>query len=195
MKKGGIGGGKTVTGLKFESRISLEKALQELPSYNVAGDEVYFDGLKIAEFYQKHKLYKNLLEPKDVNYKDIISKKLLPDEAILLFNNNTLFIIEIKFQEVAGSVDEKLQTCDFKNKQYQKLLSSLDIKVKYVYVLSNWFKKQEYKDVLQYVKSVGCHYFFNELPLDFLGLPKPKLRGKQKIVKLKNGSKTSTSGT
>ncbi len=176
MKKGGIGGGKTITGLKFESRISLEKALQALPGYNVAGDEVYFDGQKIAEFYQKHKLYKNLLVPNGINYKDIISKKLLPDEAILLFNNSTLFIIEIKFQEVAGSVDEKLQTCDFKNKQYQKLLLRLDIKVKYIYVLSDWFKKQEYKDVLQYVKAVGCYYFFNELPLSFLGLPKPKLR-------------------
>ncbi|NQT06105.1 MAG: hypothetical protein HQ575_01045 [Candidatus Omnitrophica bacterium] len=174
MKKGGTGGGKTVTGLKFESRISLGKALQALSSYNVADDEVYFDGQKVAEFYQKHKLYKNLLGPKGVDYKDIISKKLLPDEAILLFNNSTLFIIEIKFQEVAGSVDEKLQTCDFKNKQYQKLLSSLDIEVKYVYVLSDWFKKKEYQDVLEYVKSVGCYYFFNELPLDFLGLPSPK---------------------
>jgi len=173
MKKGGVGGAKTKTGLKFESRISLENAFQALKGYDVAGDEVYYNGQKIAEFYQKYKLYKNLLEPNGVNYKDIISKKLLPDEAILLFNNNTLFIIEIKFQEVPGSVDEKLQTCDFKNKQYSKLLAPLDIPVKYVYILNDWFSKKEYKDVLEYVKSVGCFYFFNELPLDFLGLPKP----------------------
>jgi hypothetical protein len=80
----------------------------------------------------------------------------------------------MKFQEVAGSVDEKLQTCDFKNKQYTKLLSPLGISVKYTYILSDWFKDQSYKDVLEYVRSVGCYYFFNELPLDFLGLPKPK---------------------
>lgn len=84
-----------------------------------------------------------------------------------------MFIIKIKFQGVAGSVDEKLQTCDFKNRQYQKLLSPLYIQVKYVYVLNDWFKKDEYKDVLGFVKSVGCYYFFNEIPLDFLGLPKP----------------------
>lgn len=80
---------------------------------------------------------------------------------------------EIKFQEVVGSVDEKLQTCGFKNEQYSKLLAPLGIAVKYVYVLCDWFKKDEYKDVLGYVQSVSCYYFFNELPLDFLGLPKP----------------------
>jgi hypothetical protein len=85
----------------------------------------------------------------------------------------TLYIIEIKFQEVAGSVDEKLQTCDFKNKQYNKLLAPLGISVKYVYILSDWFKKDVYRDVLKYVESVGCYYFFHELPLSFLGLPEP----------------------
>ena len=87
--------------------------------------------------------------------------------------NNTLYILELKFQEVAGSVDEKLQTCDFKNKQYCKLLAPLKIDVKYVYVLNDWFKKNEYKDVLSYVESVGCYYFFNEVPLAFFGLPSP----------------------
>lgn len=173
MIKGGKGGNKTLTGLKFESRVTLEKVISSLPKYNVAGDDVYFDGQKVAEFYQKNKLYKKLLEPNKIDYKAIISKKLLPDEAILIFNNKTLFIIEIKFQEVPGSVDEKLQTCDFKNKQYKKLFEPLSMPVKYVYILNDWFKKKEYEDVLKYVKSVGCYYFFNELPLDFLNLPKP----------------------
>ncbi|MDP8212104.1 MAG: hypothetical protein P9X22_02280 [Candidatus Zapsychrus exili] len=173
MIKGGKGGGKTITGLRFESRISLEKAISSLSHYEVSDDTIYYKDKKVAELYQKHKLYKNLLEPNDIDFKAIISKKLLPDEAILIIKDKTLFIIEIKFQEVAGSVDEKLQTCDFKNKQYKKLLSSLNISVKYVYVLNDWFKKKEYKDVLDYVKSVGCYYFFNELPLDFLDLPMP----------------------
>jgi len=174
MKKGGKGGGKTITGLKFESRITLEKVISALPNYKVSNDEIYFRGKKVAELYQKHKLYKNLLEPNKVDYSKIISKKLLPDEAILILAGKTLYIIEMKFQEVPGSVDEKLQTCDFKNKQYKKLLAPLNISVKYAYILSGWFTKKEYKDVLAYVKSVGCYYFFNELPLDFLGLPKPE---------------------
>jgi len=42
----------------------------------------------------------------------------LPDDAMLVIIRETLFIIEIKFQQVEGSVDEKLQTCDFKRKQF-----------------------------------------------------------------------------
>ena len=173
MIKGGKGGDRTLTGLKFESRVSLKDVIACLSDYTISGDAVFYRGKKIAELYQKHKLYKNLLEPKGVVCNKIISKKLLPDDAIYVLNNSTLFIIEMKFQEVAGSVDEKLQTCDFKNKQYQKLFSPLKIAVKYVYVLNDWFKKDEYKDVLSYIKSVGCYYFFNEIPCDFIGLPKP----------------------
>jgi len=173
MRKGGVGGGKTITGLRFESRVAMKNIIDALPEYRVDGDIVYFKNEKVAEFYEKHKLYKNLLEPNGVDYRKIISKKLLPDEAILIISGKTLFIIEIKFQEVTGSVDEKLQTCDFKKEQYSKLLAPLGITVEYVYVLGDWFKKPEYKDVLNYVESVGCHYFFSELPLSFLGLSEP----------------------
>ncbi|UKI35614.1 MAG: hypothetical protein L6V93_16055 [Clostridiales bacterium] len=34
-------------------------------------------------------------------------KKRLPDDSIYVIVNNTLFIIECKYQQVAGSVDEK----------------------------------------------------------------------------------------
>lgn len=173
MKKGGRYGSKTKTGLKFESRVTLGKVINSLPDYSVSHDVVYYKRKKVAEFYQKYKLYKNLLEPNHIDYSKIVSKKLLPDEAVFIITDKTLYIIEMKFQEVVGSVDEKLQTCDFKNKQYKKLLAPLNISVKYVYVLSDWFTKKEYKDVLQYIKDVGCYYFFNELPLSFLGLPEP----------------------
>jgi hypothetical protein len=76
----------------------------------------------------------------------------------------------MKFQYVAGSVDEKLQTCDFKKKQYTKLLREAGIKVEYIYVLNDWFAKPDYRNVLEYVKEVGCHYFFNEIPLKTIGL-------------------------
>mgnify|MGYP001591475146 CR=1 FL=1 len=38
---------------------------------------------------------------------------------------------------------------------------------------NDWFGKKEYKDVLEFVRLVGCYYFFHEIPLDFLGLPQP----------------------
>jgi len=80
----------------------------------------------------------------------------------------------MKFQKEAGSVDEKLQTCDFKKKQYKKLMSQLNIDVGYIYILSDWFKHPPYKDTLDYVISVGCQYYFEYLPLKKLGLPVPK---------------------
>ncbi|MBR6952752.1 MAG: hypothetical protein IKI43_02890 [Campylobacter sp.] len=79
--------------------------------------------------------------------------------------------MECKFQQVAGSVDEKLQTCDFKKKQYQKLMSHLNMEVEYIYLLSDWFKKPEYKDTLDYIISVNCQFYFNYIPLQKLGLP------------------------
>lgn len=169
MITGGKGGSKTQTGLLFESRISLSKAINQLEGYQVnSSDEVLYNGKKVAQLFTKNKLYKNLLLPLDVDHSRYISKKLLPDEAILI--GKTLFIIEMKFQNVFGSVDEKLQTCDFKKKQYTKLLSPAGINVEYIYVLNDWFKKPEYKDVLDYINSVGCHCFFNELPLSFIGI-------------------------
>ena len=103
--------------------------------------------------------------------KKLLSKILLPNDALLVIVRETLFIIEVKYQQVTGSVDEKLQTCDFRRKQYQKLLITLELKVEYVYVLNDWFKKPEYKDVLDYINSVNCHYKFGKLPLAWLGLP------------------------
>ena len=85
-----------------------------------------------------------------------------------------MFILELKFQQIAGSVDEKLQTCDFKKKQYRKLLAPLNFEVEYFYILNDWFRKPEYKDVLDYVISVGCQYYFHYLPLQKLGLPVPE---------------------
>jgi len=173
MIRGGVGGAKTLTGLKFESRVDLKEVIKKIPGYTMTGTEVFFLGSKVAELYKKHALYKNLLKPQGIDYRTIISKKLLPDDAIYISNGKELFIVEIKFQAVSGSVDEKLQTCDFKNRQYRKLFDPLGISVKYVYVLNKWFEKPEYKDVLEYVKSVGCYYFFYTIPFDFLGLPKP----------------------
>jgi hypothetical protein len=84
--------------------------------------------------------------------------------------DKTIYIIEKKFQAGSGSVDEKLQTCDFKKKQYIKLFKPLNIKVEYYYVLNDWFRKPEYNDVFEYIESVGCKYFIEELPLEEVGL-------------------------
>lgn len=172
MIKGGFGGANTnKTGLKFERDTDLKDVFRKIKGYVVKDDEVYFKGTKVAEMFQKGDLYRNLLSKHNINWKERASSKLLPDEAILILSHNTLFIIEKKFQYGSGSVDEKLQTCDFKKKKYMNLLKGTNIQVEFAYVLNDWFNQERNKDTFDYIKSVGCHYFFNTLPLSFLRLP------------------------
>lgn len=179
MIKGGFGGGTTITGLNFEKKIDFRELITAIPGYELkksfhkAGLGLFFENKLVARCFRKNDLYK-FLDEEHVDWKHLITKKLLPDDALMVIIRETLFIIEVKYQQVAGSVDEKLQTCDFKRKQYLKLVAPLGIKVEYVYVLSDWFKKPTYKDVLDYIHSVNCHYKFNELPLSWLGLPTKK---------------------
>ena len=166
-----VGGGARTNfnGLQFEGRTDLREAINLHPEYNLnAKQEVVKNDIVVATYFEKFGLYRKLLEPKGIAHKEILSKKLLPDSALLV--KGTIYIIEKKYQAGAGSVDEKLQTCDFKKKQYQKLFKPLNIKVEFYYILNNWFDKPEYKDVFEYIESVGCKYFIEELPLSEIGL-------------------------
>ena len=172
MIENGVGGGNTITGLNFERETDILELLKSKPGYRVEGNIIFYEEKEVARSFRKNSLYVYLAS-KGLDYKNYLSKKLLPDEALYVIVNNTLFIIEVKFQQVAGSVDEKLQTCDFKRKQYAKLLAPLNVEVEYIYILSDWFMAPAYKDVLDYIISVGCQYYFKYLPLQKLGLPVP----------------------
>ena len=171
MISGGKGGANTKSGLHFEGRVDFLEVLKQIPGYETNGDgSIKYKGKVVALNLRKHALYK-FLESKGVDHKSILSKKLLPDDAIYVLSTNTFYVIEIKFQNIAGSVDEKLQTCHFKKRQYEKLLSSLGVTVEYIYILSDWFQAPAYRDVLAYIKEVGCDYEFKEITLGRLGLP------------------------
>jgi hypothetical protein len=130
----------TTTGLKFEEQVQIQS-----------------DGINLS----KHKLYA-YLEKQGIDYRDIISRKILPDECYLV--DDSLRVYEKKFQQTGVSADEKPQTCGFKIQQFRKIGAALGIKpedVSYTYVFNDWFQKPEYKDMLDYIKSVdGCDYFF-----------------------------------
>jgi len=128
---GGKGGGNTKTGLVFEGTTDLSEFLNSQNGYKVEDGNVYFNNELVGRIFKKYGFYKFLDELK-IEWKGLISKRLLPDDSIFVIIANTLFIIECKFQQVAGSVDEKLQTCDFKRKQYQKLLAPANIEVEYI---------------------------------------------------------------
>ncbi len=130
----------TTTGLLFEEKVRMEQ---------------------IGEDISKHALYR-FLKDKGVDWTDYLSKKLLPDEAYFDEENNRVVIYEKKYQQTAGSADEKPQTCAFKIYQFRRLFAALGITdVQYIYIFNDWFKKPEYKDMLDYIKSIdGCDYIF-----------------------------------
>lgn len=169
----GKGGANTKTGLVFEGKTDLATFLNEQKGYCVKNNIVYYNNTEVAKIFKKEAFYR-YLKDNGIDWKKIISRKILPDDSIYVIINNTLFIVECKYQQVEGSVDEKLQTCDFKRKQYQKLMSQINVDVEYVYLLSNWFRKAKYKDVLDYIISMHCHYYFEYIPLSKFGLPVPK---------------------
>ena len=131
----------TTTGAQFEGKVILKNG--------------HPNGIDLS----KGKLYK-YLKSKNINWQNILSRKLLPDEAY--FDGDTLYIYEKKYQQVEGSADEKLQTCGFKIYEFKKIAKLLGAKkVKYTYILSNWFKQSKYKDVLVYINDTpDCWYEF-----------------------------------
>jgi hypothetical protein len=162
------GGSKTnQVGLNYEKKTSLRKALLIATKNGMLNldpeDFIYKKGVKIGFLAEKGDLYKKFLM--GIDYKTIISRQLLPDEALINEVNKTLYIIEKKYQEQGGSADEKLQTCDFKLKQYKKLAKTKGYDAKFIFLLDKWFNQTKYKDVLEYIVSVDCLYYFDEVPI------------------------------
>ena len=132
----------TSTGLIFEEKVQMQEK-----------------GINIS----KHALYR-YLDSQNIDWSNFLSKKLLPDEAYYDEENKKVIIYEKKYQQTEGSADEKPQTCAFKIYEFKKLFAPLGITdVSYIYIFNDWFKKPQYKDMLEYIKSVdGCDYIFAE---------------------------------
>lgn len=110
------GGARTnVNGLHFEQTTALDTALN-FAGYRVSEHTIYDGTVKIGLSVQKHDFYRYFLKPNHIDYTNYNSKKWLPDECFVNLQTNTVYIIEKKFQNSSGSVDEKLPSCDFKKK-------------------------------------------------------------------------------
>ena len=168
MKKGGSGGGRTKSGLYFEKNTDLKKAFNLLDGFYSSENKIYYKNKLVGEIFQKHQIYAILCKRLKINWKKKISAQLLPDDAFFDLNSRILTIIEKKFQQVEGSVYEKIQTCDFKIKQYRKLFAEQNISIQYYYLLNDWFKKDKFNDIFTYVRDSGCNYYFNEIPINKL---------------------------
>lgn len=128
----------TSSGLKFEKKIQVKN-----------------EGICLT----KNKLYE-YLNSKGLNWRSLISRKLLPDEAYYNPITKEFSIYEKKYQQVNGSADEKPQTCGFKIWEFSKIGKAIGAsKTTYTYLLSDWFAQPKYKDMLDYIHSIdGCDY-------------------------------------
>lgn len=102
------GGANTLDGLYFEEKVDLYKILAQMPGYSVqkskkAGVEVYFEGELVARCFRKHEFYK-FLDENNIQWRNIISKRILPDDSLLFIDRETLFIIEILLRRTTNSV-------------------------------------------------------------------------------------------
>ena len=83
MIKDGVGGANTLTGLAFEGKTDLATLLNKQKGYRVDKDKVYYKDELVARVFKKHQFY-NFLEEYNINWKEIISKQLLPDDCIYI---------------------------------------------------------------------------------------------------------------
>lgn len=167
--KHGGGAQTNKNGLHFEQSTSLDNSLMNA-GYEVINHFVYMNEYEIGMSVPQTRIYSHFLKPHGIDWAAYNSKQWRPDEAFINYATKTAYIIEKKFQNQNGSVDEKLPSCHFKKQEYEKLFSPLGYKVEFIYLFNDWFRDPRYTDTLEYIKQAGCHYFYNEIPLDILGL-------------------------
>lgn len=161
----GAGGQNTnINGIKFEENIylydwiikkgyKLSKVGKSTPRTELY--EILKDNRLVGWYGRQGKIYdalKIMFEDhiNNKHIKSVLSKKINPDAFILSKENNKLTIFEKKWQQRAGSVDEKIQTAPFKLEMFNKLLRGLKIEISYQYILSKWFKQDSYRNVKEY---------------------------------------------
>lgn len=158
----GAGGANTnKNGLAYEELTDLTDKLKKNIPIKKGINEVEFEGYE-RKWIQasKDNLKKYMKEIGELNeqIKPAPGCKE-PDEAYVDPEQKIVFIIEKKFQQGPGSVDEKIQTSDYKLYHYKKLFPNYN-KIYYMYCLSDWFKRDEYTDSLIYLEEKKVPVFW-----------------------------------
>lgn len=171
----GAGGANTnVNGLSYEDKTDLSSLYVYCVQDTNENKIIKFTGYE-CEFINVSKtaLHKYMTDigERNANLQPASGCKQ-PDEAYINHDKKTIFIIEKKFQQTSGSVDEKIQTGPFKKYHYGKLFPGYA--VHYIYCLSDWFKREEYASVLEYLTDNGIPIFwgndanYKSLIVDFI---------------------------
>lgn len=169
MKKDGTGGANTNrTGLPFERSTKLVDSLVAA-GFTIQERNVLRGRNTVAQLVGKSSIHQFLAEKGTVHAMPRVGR-LEPDDAIYVMETDTLFVIEKKWQEVEGSTDEKIQTAVYKMYYYNYLLEGSGIKLRFIYLLNDWFKREKYELVIKWLRENGVDIHFNSLPLSELDL-------------------------
>lgn len=105
MVKKGIGGANTKTGLAFEGEKELCSFFKKQENYEIKNMfgvhnknkndafEVFYKGEHVANIFKKHAIYVYFKKYHNLDWNLFLSKKLLPDDSIFVYKNNTFFNI------------------------------------------------------------------------------------------------------
>ena len=150
----GAGGSNTnKNGLSYEEKTDLTFEFTKINGRELSYNEKNFIKTNKTSLHK----YMNSINEKNLEILPAAGCKS-PDEAYINNASNSLFIIEKKFQQGTGSVDEKIQTGLFKKEHYGELFPNY--KIHYIYCLSDWFKRDEYSSVLKYLKKNNIPIFW-----------------------------------
>lgn len=182
MIKGGMGGANTnKTGLRFEKDTDFSELVDSLPNYTVKeiifndkkitrGFEVYRDSVLVGKIMSQYRFYDFL---HDIGLSNFNSKQWKPDEVFINFENKTVYIVEKKWQETEGSVDEKLLGFGNKRRLYQRLLDKAKepYSVQFIFVgNSSFFGKEKYRDSFEMLRADGIKIMLDEYDMVYFGL-------------------------
>ena len=156
----GTGAGGTNTnknGLAYEVMTSLREHLNVIETVNTKrlSYEKYLINNREYIGLQKANLRRYLVS--ELNPQ--CERHLEPDEAFVCKDIKKLYILEKKFQQCAGSADEKIQTALFKHEFYQEQYPEYDIH--YAYVLNDWFQQNKYKPEMRFLQKYGIRVFWS----------------------------------
>jgi len=176
VRRGGIGGANTnASGLPYEAKVAEEvrQALisngykQSAKQHAFPKSEFFVKNHALLQLSFHNTFYKEFVDTLGINYKDTFSARLVPDIALINRQAKTLKIIEIKNQTGSGSVVEKLQTCDYKQYYYSKLLEKENYNVQVLWRLGKYFQDnaKALASVYEYMLIKKSPYFFDDIPM------------------------------
>lgn len=157
-----------VSGLNF-NKLHFKYRAYEFGWKKDDGFYIFENGKPVCVAYPK-KQFKKYLNKLGIFPDRLDMPNIEPDNCIINLITKTIYIIEVKFQHKDGSVDEKPQAYLFRQRYFNDLLKSTGMKVKLIYVFSDWFKKEKYNYLRKNMDMDDVKYYYNELPPHAIGL-------------------------